>query len=77
MATRSIRSSSSVSVKKNKTLTLKPKTYGISEKVAYTSSNTKVATVTANGKIKGIKKGTAKITIKAGTFTKTVKVTVK
>lgn len=68
---------SSVSVKKNKTLTLKPKTYGISEKVAYTSSNTKVATVTANGKIKGIKKGTAKITIKAGTFTKTVKVTVK
>ena len=68
---------SSVSVKKNKTLTLKPKTYGISEKVTYTSSNTKVATVTANGKIKGIKKGTAKITIKAGTFTKTVKVTVK
>ncbi len=68
---------SSVSVKKNKTLTLKPKTYGISEKVTYTSSNTKVATVTANGKIKGIKKGTAKITIQAGTFKKTVTVKVK
>ena len=68
---------SSVSVKKNKTLTLKPKTYGISEKVTYTSSNTKVATITANGKIKGIKKGTAKITVKAGTFKKTVTVKVK
>lgn len=68
---------SSVSVKRNKTLTLKPKTYGISEKVTYTSSNTKIATVTSKGKIKGIRKGTAKITIKAGTFKKTVKVKVK
>lgn len=68
---------SSVSVKKGKTLTLKPKTYGISGKVTYTSSNTKIATVTSKGKIKGIKKGTAKITIKAGTFTKTVTVKVK
>ena len=68
---------SSVTVKKNKTLTLKPKTYGISGKVTYTSSNTKVATVTSKGKIKGSSKGTAKITIKAGTFTKTVTVKVK
>lgn len=68
---------SSVTVKKNKTLTLKPKVYGISGGVTYTSSNTAVATVAANGKIKGIKKGTANITIKAGNVTKTVKVKVK
>lgn len=68
---------SSVSVKKNKTLTLNPKTYGIRETVTYTSSNTKVATVTSKGKIKGIKKGTAKITIKAGNYKKTVTVNVK
>jgi uncharacterized protein YjdB len=64
-------------VKKNKTLTLKPTTYGISGKVTYTSSDTNIATVTSKGKIKGIKKGTATITIKAGDFKKTVKVTVK
>lgn len=69
----------SLSVKNvtNKKLTLEPKTYGISSKVTYTSSNKKVATVSAKGTIKGIKKGTAKITIKAGTFKKTVKVTVE
>ena len=68
---------SSVSVKRNKTVTLKPKAYGISGKITYTSSNTKIATVTEKGKIKGIKKGTAKITVRAGTFTKTVTVKVK
>ena len=68
---------SSVSVKRNKTLTLKPKAYGVGGKITYVSSNTKVATVTAKGKIKGIKKGTAKITVRAGTFAKTVTVKVK
>ena len=68
---------SSVSVKRNKTVTLKPKAYGISGKITYTSSNTKIATVTEKGKVKGIKKGTAKITVRAGTFTKTVTVKVK
>ena len=68
---------SSVTVKKNRTLTLKPKTFGISGQVTFTSSKPKVATVTANGKIKGIKKGTARITIKAGSFKKTVTVKVK
>lgn len=68
---------SSVTVKKNKTTTLKPKTYGISKKVTYTSSNPKVATVTAAGKVKGIKKGTAKITVRAGNYKKTVTVKVK
>lgn len=68
---------SSVSVKRNKTVTLKPKAYGISGKITYTSSNTKIATVTEKGKLKGIKKGTAKITVRAGTFAKTVTVKVK
>lgn len=67
----------SVSVSKNKTLTLSPKVYGISGSVTYKSSDPKVATVTSKGKVKGIKKGTAKITIKAGSYTKTVTVTVK
>lgn len=68
---------SSVSIKKNKTLTLKPVTYGISGKVTYTSSNKNIVSVTSKGKIKGLKKGTAKITVKAGNFKKviTVKVT--
>lgn len=64
-------------MKKGKTLTLKPKTYGISGAVTYESSNAKVATVTSKGKITGVKKGTAKITIKAGTYAKTVTVKVK
>ena len=68
---------SEVTVKKNKTLTLKPELYGISGKVTYQTSNKKIATVTSKGKIKGIKKGTAKITVRAGTFTKTVTVKVK
>ena len=68
---------SSVTVKKNKTTTLKPQAYGISGKVTYTSSNPKVATVTSKGKVKGIKKGSAKITIKVGSYTKTVTVKVK
>lgn len=68
---------SSVTVKKGKNLTLSPKIYAISEKVTYISSNRKVATVTEKGKIKGIKKGSAKITVQAGSYKKTVKVTVK
>ena len=45
--------------------------------MTYQTSNKKIATVTSKGKIKGIKKGTAKITVKAGDFTKTVIVTVE
>lgn len=56
---------SSVTVKKGKSTTLKPKTYGISQKVTYLSSNPLVATVNANGKIIGVKKGNAKITVQA------------
>ena len=68
---------SAVTLKKNKTLTLKPELYGIRGSVTYQTSNKKIATVTSKGKIKGIKKGTAKITVKAGDFTKTVIVTVE
>ena len=77
MVWKSDKGKTSVSVSKNKTLTLSPKVYGISGSVTYKSSNPKVATVTSKGKVKGIKKGTAKITIKAGSYTKTVTVTVK
>ena len=48
-----------------------------SGKVTYKSSNKKVATVSSNGTIKGIKKGTAKITVTCNGVSKTVKVTVK
>lgn len=68
---------SSVTVAKGKTLTLKPTLYGITDKVTYTSSNTKVATVSSKGKIKGVKKGTATITVTAGNYTVKCKVTVK
>ncbi|WP_182434032.1 MULTISPECIES: Ig-like domain-containing protein [Clostridia] len=47
------------------------------EKVTYTSSNKKIATVTSGGVIKGLKKGTATITIRSGSKRTTCKVTVK
>ena len=43
----------------------------------YSSSNTKVATVSATGKITAISKGSAVITVKYGALTKTVSVVVK
>ena len=67
------------SIKKGKTYKLKavvtPK--NSDEKVTYSSSNKKIATVTAKGVIKGKKKGTVKITVKSGSRKKTCKVTVK
>ena len=47
------------------------------EKVTYTSSNKKIATVTSGGVIKGLKKGIATITIRSGSKKTTCKVTVK
>ena len=47
------------------------------EKVTYTSSNKKIATVTPGGVIKGLKKGTATITIRSGSKKTICKVTVK
>ena len=67
------------SIKKGKTYKLKavvtPK--NSDEKVTYSSSNKKIATVTAKGVVKGKKKGTVKITVKSGSRKKTCKVTVK
>ena len=47
------------------------------QKVTYTSSNKKVATVTSKGVIRAKKKGTAVITVKSGSRTVKCKVTVK
>lgn len=68
---------SSATIKKGKSITLKPKKYGTNSKLVYTSSNTKVAVVNKNGKITGKKKGTAYITVKAGSLSVKCKVTVK
>ena len=65
----------SVTIKRNKTFTLSPKRYAVSGKITYVSSNKNIATVSENGKVKGIRKGTATITVKAGTYS--VKCTVK
>ena len=55
------------------TATVKP----ANTKVTYTSDNTEVATVDANGVVTGVKAGEATITANAGKTTKTVKMTVK
>lgn len=69
----------SKTLKKGKSLTLKPKLSpkGAEAKITYKSSNSKVATVNANGKITAKKKGTAVITVKAGNVKATCTITVK
>ena len=59
---------SEITLKKGKTYTLKAKTAPAKsdEKLTFKSSNKKVATVTTKGKIEGLKKGTAVITITSG-----------
>ena len=47
------------------------------QKVTYTSSNKKVATITSKGVITALKKGTATITVKAGKKTTKIKIAVK
>ena len=71
--------SKSVSVVKGKSLTLKPTLEPVNspEKITYTSSNKKVATVSAKGVVKGVKPGTAKITVKAAKKKAVVTVKVK
>ena len=72
---------SEVSVKKGKTVTLKATVYPSSltdKSVTWESSNTKIATVTSKGKVKGVKAGTAtktEVTVKKGK-TVTLKATV-
>ena len=47
------------------------------EKITYTSSNKKIATVTSAGVVKGLRKGTATITVRSGSKKMICKVTVK
>lgn len=70
---------SKVSIKKGKSLTLKPELTPITstQKITYKTSNKKIATVTSKGVIKAKKKGKAKITVKSGSKKKVVTVTVK
>ena len=63
-------------VKKGKTTTIKVSAVPTG-KVTYTSSNKKVATVTSKGVVKGVKKGTATITVKCNGMTAKFKVPVK
>lgn len=63
-------------IKKGKTTTIKASAVP-SGKVTYTSSDKKVATVTSKGVVKGVKKGTAVITVKCSGMTAKFKVTVK
>ena len=68
-----------VSVNKGKTLKLTPvlSPQTSQEKISYSSSNKKVATVSSKGIIKGIKAGTTKITVKSGSKKVKCKVIVK
>lgn len=68
---------SSLTLKKGKTVTLKPTLYGVTADVTYTTSKKSVATVSASGKITAKKKGTAVITVKAGKYSYKCTVTVK
>ena len=60
-----------------KTVTLKATSNDKDAKATFTSSNTKVATVSSTGVVKGVKAGTAKITASYGNAKATCKVTVK
>lgn len=68
-----------VTLKKGQKLALRPVVSPLTsqEKVTYTSSNKKVATVTKNGVITAKKKGTVKITVRSGRKSYVVKVKVK
>ena len=64
-----------VTLKRGKSLKLNVSTDA--EKVTFKSSKKKVVSVTKTGKITARKKGTAKITVKAGELTKVITVKVK
>lgn len=68
-----------IALKKGQKYTFKPVLNPITstDKVTYSSSNRKVATVSSNGMVNARKKGTAKITIKAGKQKVVCMVTVK
>ena len=68
-----------LTIRRKKSYMLVPEILPITslEKVTFTSSNKKVATVTAKGKVTAKKKGTAVITVKAGRIRKRCKITVR
>ena len=67
-----------LSLKKGKSFTLKTAVTPLTsqDKVKFTSSNKKIITVNDKGKVKAVKKGSAKITIKSGKKTTKVQVQV-
>ena len=68
-----------LTLKKGKTFTLKMAVTPLTsqDKVKFTSSNKKIITINGKGKIKAIKTGSAKITVKSGAKVMKIKVTVK
>lgn len=70
---------SKVTIKKGKTVTLKPvrKPATAQEKITYSTSDKKIATVTSKGVVKGIRKGKATITVRSGKIKKKVTVVIK
>lgn len=66
-----------IKLKKGKKVSLKYQVYPVKTKVIFKSSKKRVATVTKKGVVKGVRKGTANITIKAGKKKVVVKVKVK
>ena len=68
-----------ISLKRGKPLALKPAVTPLTslQKITYSSSNKKVATVTSKGVIRALKKGTAVITVRSRNKTVKCKVTVK
>ncbi len=70
---------SKVTVSKGKTYKIKASLVPASstEGITYKSSNKKIATVNSKGVVTGVKAGTAKITVKSGSVSKTISVTVK
>lgn len=71
--------SSKITLKKGKSQKLKPVLTPLTsqQKITYKSSDPAVVKVSAGGKLTAKKSGTAKITVKSGSITKTCKVTVK
>lgn len=68
---------STIYTKGKKTTTIKVTKDGVSGTAKYTSSNKKIATVSKSGKVTAKKAGTVKITVKVGTYKKTVTIKVK
>lgn len=67
----------SAAIYTGKTVTLKATSNDTAKTVTYTTGNKAVATVSNTGVVKGVKAGTAVITVKCGNATATCKVTVK